>query len=440
MPEPLFAFTTTGCLILYLDQIHFLENRRASIFFFGLIALGLLVLTGLTWANFLYASQDRGPNEFFPAWAAARAFLFQGINPYDPAAVTASAPALSGGLLPDEAGELALHYPLHTLLIIAPFALVDDLFLARALWMTLLEAALLGITAASLSLSRWQASRLMLGLVLAFVIIWYFSLRPVLAGDVILLATLAACLAFLAIRSGQDPLAGFMLSLALIKGEVYSLLVLFILLWALSQRRWNLIWATLGILVFFFAIGMLFLEDWMLEYARLVVRDYKLLPPLLPRSVLIAWLPGVGRQLGWGLTLLVGGLLVYEWGAAWGKDLRWFYWTACLTLAGTFMVGMPVSLNNLVALLPAFVLVLAIWDQRWGRLGNWLAGLSLLIFSGGVWALALQARRMQLPLDSQPLFFFLTPLTLLLSLLWVRWWATRPSKRFLQTRIEYFEG
>lgn len=416
-----------------------MDNRRASILFFGLIAIGVLVMAGLTWVNYLYSSQDSGPNDFHPAWAATRAFLLQGLSPYDVPAVTAAGPGLSGGFLSDDAGELALRYPLHALLLFVPFALVDDPFLARALWMTILEAALFGITAASVSLSRWQANRLMLSFVLIFVVAWYFSLRPVLAGDVIILSALAASLAFLAIRSRQDPLVGFMLVLMLIKGDVFLLLVIFILLWALSQRRWTIAWATLGILTFLFAIGMLFHDDWILQYARLVVQDYKNMPPLLPRSILIGWLPGVGNQLGWGLTLLIASLLLWEWRSARGKEMRWVYWTAAVTLVGTFLIGLPVSLNHTIALLPAFLLVLAIWDQRWGQLGKWLIALNLLLFSAGIWVIALQAARNQVPLDLQPLFFFLTPLVLLTGLLWVRWWAVRPAQRFSQAWPEQFE-
>lgn len=413
-----------------------MENRRTSLLLIALVVSGLLLFVGLTWLNFLYASQDSGPNDFYPAWLASRALLLRGISPYDAEAVTASVLSLSGGALSDQAGLYALYYPVHAVLIFAPLALIGDPFLARAVWMTVLELALAGNLFLALLLSRWRPDAGMLASLLLSLLAWYFCWRPLLDGDVVILTALLLNLALLAVRSGQDSVASFLLAFTLVKGEAFALAVIFIALWAVSQRRWALLWGTLSFLAFFFVLGMLFVNNWMLEYARLIVSDYRASPPLLPGKVLQAWLPGVGRQLGWGLTLATGSLCLWQWGLAWRQEWRWFYWTHALTLTATFLIGLPVSLDNTVILLPALVLILTIWDQRWGRLGKGMIALLLLLFTLGVWVLALRSLRSEVTLDMQPLFYFFTPLLTLVGLTWVRWWAIRPSRLYLQEMMD----
>lgn len=416
-----------------------LENRRASVLFVTILVVGLLLIVGLTWMNFLYTSQDSGPNDFYPAWLATRALLLRGINPYDGQAVTAAALSLSGGVLSDQSDFYALRYPIHATLVFAPFALINDPYLARALWMTLLELALMGNLAVSVSLSRWKPDAGMLTGLLISLLVWYFTWRPLLDGDVVILTALLLSLALLAVRSEQDSVASFLLAFTLIKGEIFILPVIFIALWGLSHRRGGLLGGTLAFLAFFFILGLLFASDWPWNYARLIVRDYRDLPPLLPLRVLQAWLPGVGRQLGWGLTLAVSGICLWQWGSALRQDWRWFYWTHSLTITAAFLVGLPVSLDNTVVLLPSLVLILAIWDQRWGKLGKILIALLLLLLILGTWTLALRSVRSEVVLDMQPLFFFFTPLIMLIGLVWVRWWAIRPPRLYLQEIMEQLQ-
>jgi hypothetical protein len=278
------------------------------------------------------------------------------------------------------------------------------------------------------------------GLLLIFTIFWLPGLRPLLSGNLSILSALLVVAALLVIRAGQDPLAGFLLVLAALRGEALILLLVFVLVWSASVQRWTLFWGIVGSFVLLTAAASLLLPDWTTQYVRRLV-DLSALPLLVTPGRLVSyWLPGIGKQLGWLFTLLALGLLLFEWRAALGKDFRWFLWTAYLTLAATVLAGVPSSQENYILLLPAFLLILATWDQRWGRLGAGLIAFSLLALSFGLWGLALSGARRAIPPDLDPLLFFIPPLFILLCLYWVRWWAIRPPRLLVEELAQGLQG
>jgi hypothetical protein len=117
-------------------------------------------------------------------------------------------------------------------------------------------------------------------------------------------------------------------------------------------------------------------------------------------------------------------------------NYRWFLWAAYFSLAMTNLIGIPTSIENQIALLPALILVLAVWDERWGNLGRWLIASSLALLSFGLWWLGVITARQDIPPDLAPLIFFSVPVFIILGLYWVRWWAVRSSRLPLQDITE----
>ncbi len=74
-------------------------------------------------------------------------------------------------------------YPLYSVIVFLPFALVGDFALARALWMTALEAGIIGLTLVSLRLARWRLNPILLVLLFLFSLFWYHGLRPLINGN-----------------------------------------------------------------------------------------------------------------------------------------------------------------------------------------------------------------------------------------------------------------
>jgi hypothetical protein len=189
-----------------------------------------------------------------------------------------------------------------------------------------------------------------------------------------------------------------------------------------------LFWSFFASLGFMIAVTSLSVPDWIMQNTSQVYRYYTHTFSSTPRGLFTYWLPGVGRQLGWAFTLVGGGILIWEWRAAWRQDFRWFLWTAFLTLSITHLIGVPTSLESYVVLLPAFILILGVWDQRWGKLGRWLVLLSMILMSLGVWGLTIIGVRRGVPPTLDPVLFLFTPLFIILGLYWVRWWAIHPPQ------------
>jgi hypothetical protein len=113
-------------------------------------------------------------------------------------------------------------------------------------------------------------------------------------------------------------------------------------------------------------------------------------------------------------------MLIAEWRAVRGKDLRWLLWTASLTVAATPLLGMPFVPIWLVLTFPALLLVLATMEQRWGTFGRWSAVALLCMAFFGLWVAFRD--------NIGSVFVLFYPAGLILLLYWVRWWAVRPPR------------
>lgn len=409
-----------------------LNNQRTTFLFLALMVFGAATLVGLTWANYSYAVQNEGINDFAPRWVGARNFLLEGTSPYSDETTSAIQQLVYGQAAAEQDDQALFLYPLYSIYLIAPFALISDYFIARAVWMTVLEIAVIALMLVSLSLSHWKVPAWMMGILLLFSLFWMYGFQAILAGNISILIALFIALSFLAIRAGNDGLAGFLLALAAIKPQVIVLLVIFVLIWGASQNRWQIFWGFVSSTAFFVVTALLFISDWIWQFLRQLVAFADYAAPILPGSILKEALPGVGSQLGWAFTIVMATALIVEWRAARGREFNWFYWAALLTLAATTMIGIPASSGNFIVLYPALILVLSAWAQQWGASGRWLIAVSMLSLFFGLWWFNLrQVAPMELSHQSQSLYFLL-PLFLFITLYWVRWWVLRPARPLME--------
>jgi len=209
-------------------------------------------------------------------------------------------------------------------------------------------------------------------------------------------------------------------------------LVIFVIIWAIVQRRWQLFWGFVGSLGIIVAATSLLIPTWLVENIRQVIEYFRLDPINTPGALIAYWLPGVGRQFGVVITVVMIAILIWEIWHALGKDFRWFLWTACLALAVTPLIGIPTSITHYIALFPGFILVLATWDQRWGILGRLMMYISLLFFSVGIWGWVYYGQQQGIPPELNAWVFFSFPVFMLIGLYWVRWWAIQPPRLPLQ--------
>lgn len=400
-----------------------------------IIALGIgafAALLGLTWANYSYSYKNPGGNDFLPRYMGIRLFLFEGKSPYGQQATREIQEMIYGRSARPGEDQAFFEYPFFSMVLMAPFALIPDYNMARAVWMTALEISLVGVLLISLSLSRWKIPVWSLVVLLCFSVFWYHSFRPLINGNPSILTALLIALVFLAIRNGYDGFGGILLAFAMIKPQIVFLLVVYVLVWSAYQKRWQLFWGFVSSLVFLIVTSFLFLPSWLIENLRQIYQIYTTAAPNNPREILLAAAPGAGNQLGWALTIVMVVVLFIEWRASLHKDFIWFYWTALLTLAANNLIGIPTSPQNYIVMLPALILVFSTWDAHWRVVGKILITASIVVLFFGLWWLFLATLPTDEIITQSPIMFFPLPFFLLVTLYWVRWWVVRPTRPLLE--------
>lgn len=385
----------------------------------------------LTIGNYRYASLNPGGNDFLVHWMGTRTFITEGISPYsDEVALRIQNMAYGRPAQPGE-HELRVAYPLYSIVLFLPFALIKDFTLARAVWMTVLEIALVVLCFLSLRLTRWKPTPLILMLLLLFSLFWYHGLRALILGNAVILVTLMIVGALLAMRVEADELAGVLLGFATIKPQVVIVLLVFVTIWSIYRKRWKLIIWLFGTVFLLSAASALLMPDWILQNLREVIRYPGYNPPGTPATVFSIYMPGVGSRIGQGVSVfLVVVLLVEGWLSLRG-DFRAFLWVACLTLVASQWIGIQTDPGNFIVLYPAVILVLAMWDERWHRAASLLTIGSLVVLFAGIWLVFIRTlERAYQPIQS-PLLFFPLPFLLFIGLYMVRWWAVKPQKTWM---------
>lgn len=395
-----------------------------------LILLALAVFGGMVWGNTLYARQHSGETDFLVPWLSIQTFLRYGdpsspdrITPYSDPAAQRTQIVYYGRVAAEDEAPLFLWLPFPAVLFYLPFALISDYALARGLWMTLGEMALVASAVAALRLFDWKPPRLLLPLVLLFSAAWIFGFLNLLSSSPVPFVLLASVCALLALRAGQDELAGILLTLPALKLGVFSLFVFFLLWWMLYHRRWRVL-AGFGMAVgLLLLISFLVLPNWFMPFLRGLYWHIVFNPPLSTYSVLGGIFPVAGPRFALLLTGFWFTLFFVEFRDSRRRDFRHLLWTACLALAAAPLTGLPLGADDFSALLLPLFLFLAVLNERWPR--RRLAGpaatvlLVLLVLS---WALSLSAES-----------FLLFPLLLVIGLYWMRWFAVRPPRTLLET-------
>jgi hypothetical protein len=338
-------------------------------------------------ANQRFVAASPGGNDFLVHWVGTRALLFEKLNPYsDTVAMKIQTLAYGRPAQPGE-HELRVAYPLYSIVVFAPFAMVADYGLARSLWMTVLEIALLGSALAGLRLARWRPSLPVAAAYLLFAVTWYHGVRPLVNGNAVLVVALLIALAMLAIRAGRDGLAGALLAMSTIKPQVVLLLVLFVGVWAVATRRRRLVVGFVSTLAALLALSLVLLPRWPAEFLREVIRYPAYNPPGTLGSALEAILPGIGARLGWGVTLVLGAVLLVEWRRALGQAPARFEWAVHLTLAVSCWIGIQTDPGNFVVLLVPLAAILASTASAVRRGGEVVSLVVMVVLHAGLWTI-----------------------------------------------------
>jgi len=413
-------------------------NSRRNPFLTSIAALviGAGLFGVLVWGNYRFASANPGGNDFLVQWVGTQAFIQEGVSPYsDETALKIQNMVYGRAARPGE-DELRAVYPLYSILLFIPFALIKDFTLARALWMAVLEAGLILMALLTLRLVSWRPKPIILTLFMLFSVFWYHALSPVFLGNVVVLISLGIVGVLLAVHAGQDELAGILLGLITIKPLVVALFLGFIVVWSFFSRRWKIILWLVITIILLSAVGLLLIPDWPLQIFREILRNQQYSPVDNITKALVEWMPGIGSRLGTVLSILVGAVTLVEWVIARKANFRGFLWAVCFTLTASQWIGIPTDPVNFIIIYPALVLTFAIWVERWRSGGEVLSVISMFVIFAGLWAIVFNNAGMAQMLEQNPVLFFPLPFIAFLLLYWIRWWVVRPPSVWYELLVK----
>jgi hypothetical protein len=328
-----------------------------------------------------------------------------------------------GRLATDGQDPLALWLPFPFELFYFPIALVGDAILARAIWMTCLEIALVALAALSLQLTGWKPGRFLMPVIYLFPVLWVYGAVSLIDGGPAGFIALAVAGFLLALHAEREELAGGMLVILVSAPRLFGVLVFFLFWWMIYQRRWRILWGFLMGLAVLLALSFLFIPDWISAYIRSLPAYFVYHSGSSSVDILASWSPVVGQRLGW---VMAGGLLLmlfFFWGYTRKSGFRSLLWTACLTLSVTPLMGIPMVPADYPFLFLPLMLFLAILVDRRPWLKGWGAvGIVVLVILVGIWLLVLALVRLNAYTALNNTLILLLPVLLLFGLMWMRWW------------------
>jgi Glycosyltransferase family 87 len=387
------------------------------------LMLGLVALLG--YANLMFVENAPAQTPFVARWTGLRAWLTQGTSPYDPSVSQESQVRMYGRPANPARGEDPQHflYPPAVAVYLGPLAFLS-LPIARAVWMSLLQIAIVALPLVSAIAFRWSMGGWMR---VGSVALGLFSLPGflvVLNGDIAAVVSLAIVLSLTALHRRRDAAAGLLAATAIVKPQLGLLYLVYLYVWGIRQRRWTLIgWMTTGLAILL-GVSTALLPIWPLDVARQVL-DYGDIPTL--RSA-VSWILGTTAQpysgvVGIGSALILG-YLFWEWRLSFSGGERGMVWGAMLTLTVTAILSPFAVLANQLLLIPPILLAVSVWHARLGPGRESVLAFIVLALGLATWAGASAG----LDAASTPAAsIILPPILVGIALWWVRWWATKLS-------------
>lgn len=228
----------------------------------------LIVLLYLALAYGIYTSLTShvsGSNDLYSRWSGARALFLEGRDPYSSDVTQSIQLGMLGRLSTPEEDQVAFAYPLYAAFLMLPLVALPYAQ-AQALWMAALVLAVVGGVLILSRLSRVSMTPALVLLIAFGALFYYPSARAIILGQFAIVSFLCLTLAAWAIQERQDLAAGVLLALATVKPQLASLLVPFVLAWALKQRRWRLVGGAASTLLALVVLACFWIPTWPLEF------------------------------------------------------------------------------------------------------------------------------------------------------------------------------
>jgi hypothetical protein len=410
-------------------------NNRLKSLSTGFFAITIIAfLAGLVFVNISYIRHNPVEKKFLTPWLGMRTFMEIGSDPYGEPATQRTQLLFYGKLAETGKDPLILNQPFASEILYFPLALIKDYTTARVIWMVLLELFLIGSAFLCLHLFDWK---LPIFITVEFIILAVFgtqALVPLLENDQVILIFILILVGLIGLQKGLDEMAGAFIALAFFQPSVTGILCLMIFWWAIHNHRLRVIWGgmiTWGFLIFA-SFGLF--PGWFFPFIRSFRSEFNFMNYQSTFGILSDLWPAIGTKVAATLTIGIAITLILEWRTALKKDFHWFLWVVSLTLATYPLVGLPsVAVNNIVLLIP-FTYILKVISERMGGKKQWVpVGLFLGFFFLSGWVIRFGLLIANNIVAYKMINFAGPSLLLIAGLYWIRWWATRPPRTWMDT-------
>ena len=313
--------------------------RKKDWFILALLLALIFVLEVFVVQRFL-TSQIPGANDFYSRWHGARAFLLEGRNPYALDVTEEIQPII--GIDSSEVGRGGFNYPLHVIFFFWPLVYLPYDWTQAIWWTVVLWLAI----ASTIILLQWLESRTKPRNLLAFLMIaltFYPITRSVFLGQFTLHILFFLALAIFFLKINRDFWAGAVLSAASIKPQMLILVLPFLLLWALIQKRWHFLYGLLTGGGVFLVASLALMPTWPLEFLADTRRYRQFSGGFTPLQLLFDYLAPNASLLLWQIpTLFLVLIMLYFWWKSPGSSVAFkqaLYWTIIVQTLVTFQTG-----------------------------------------------------------------------------------------------------
>ena len=389
------------------------------------IIVFLVICAALVSANLTL----KGGGDFYVHWAGARAFLFDKIDPY-----SGEVPARVQQLVYSDSAKAGdkpyiLDTPFQLLLFYYPFSLFSDPTLARAIFTLMLELALFALAILSLRLTDWEAPRIFTILFIFFAVFNFYTFQAIYEASPVLILGLLYIGILFSHRAGMDEITGALMAVSLYYWEVGAPFLILVFLRVYYEKRTR-VFAGFFMLCFpLLFVSFLSYPNWIIPFLRATANNLRADFGFNIHAIFVHIWPSQGGMIAWVFIAALVIILGYEWSLARSGRFayRRFYWASCLSFAVAPLLGFRTEMGNLAVLVIPFALIFAIVHDRWHRLGDGLTILLMLVVFTLPWVLYLFAVN-RLGAIAQDVIFLFLPLSTLIGLYWIRWWAIRPPR------------
>ncbi|MFQ5575667.1 MAG: glycosyltransferase family 87 protein [Anaerolineae bacterium] len=318
----------------------------------------------------VYATRVQGTADFFTRWYGATQLMLHHRNPYDRAIDLEMQQLMFGRLSRPDEDQVNFAYPLYTVYLFWPLAFVPYAW-AQAIWMVVLQFALLGGTTLLFGLARWRVPPWMFVVTLFWGLFFYSSTRAIMLGQFSIIVFLCLTVSLWGLVKGHNRLAGAVLSLTTVKPQMVFLIIPFMLLWAWRQKRWSFIIAFGLSMALLLASSIAWVPDWPLRFYNNLSAYSGYVGFGSPLENLTARLaPGPDRWLNPVITVALAGLLVWLWGLALTRQPERFLWTVNWTLlVSNLIVTRSATTNHVTLYLAIFIIFKRLALSKWGLRG-----------------------------------------------------------------------